>query len=60
MRAILIEEERFSEIRETLKYEAERLAHEKPEWSAAIAETHRLLNYHFVRWAQSHGASCTR
>jgi len=62
MRAIIIEEERFTEIRAIMKYEFERVAAMNPEpmWKGAITEAERAINYHFVRWAQSHGASCVK
>lgn len=68
MKAIIIEEERFGELCELLKLKAEsvgndsstpeRCGWERQMWRAAVDEAHRTLHYHFVRWAQSHGASC--
>lgn len=67
MRAIIIEEDRFTEIVELLRYEAERMLAERcPDgvepavWRTAVGEAHRSFNYHLVTWAQSHGARCTR
>jgi hypothetical protein len=68
MKAIIIEEERFKEILELMKLEsyklkesneAERLGIDKSIWEEAIRAVHRNMHYYFVRWAQSHGASCT-
>jgi len=68
MRVILIEEERFAEICLLMKAEAMRTAEngylkekaglstEQVKWAAD--EIHRSIHFHFVRWAQSHGASC--
>lgn len=69
MRAIIIEEDRFTELTEILELErhkpeadrtAERLGWDKQMWRAALDEAHRRYHFHFVRWAQSHGASCVR
>lgn len=69
MRAIIIEEDRFNDLTQTLELErhkavmdntAERLGWDKQVWRAALDEAHRLYHCHFVRWAQSHGASCVR
>jgi hypothetical protein len=70
MRAIIIEEDRFAEIAELMKLEAmnmadrattaERLGWDKNVWKAACDEVHRSMHFHFVRWAQSHGASCVK
>lgn len=70
MRAIIIEEERFAEICTLLQAEAMRLGADSntPEllgwernlWRAAVDEAYRSMHFHFVRWAQSHGASCIR
>lgn len=69
MKVILIEEERFAEIRDLMKLKAlalaqesntpERLGFSKSLWECAIEEVQRSMQYHFVKWAQSHGASCT-
>lgn len=70
MRAIIIEEERFTEICALMKAEAvnlgqnsntpERLGWDRNVWRAAVDEAHRTMHFHFVRWAQSHGASCIK
>ena len=62
MRAIIIEEERFTEIREIMRFECEKIKNMNPgsEWRGAVQEVERTINFHFVRWAQSHGASCVR
>lgn len=70
MKAIIIEEERFTEICELMRFECEKLGHDSstPErlnwsrniWREAVMEAHRSMNYHFIVWAQSHGASCIR
>lgn len=70
MRVIIIEEERFVEILELMKAESKRLAADsntpgrlgwsKSMWEEACAEVQRNIHFHFVRWAQSHGASCVR
>lgn len=70
MRAIIIEEERFVEVLQLMRAEATTL-HENayllqkcgltPERAKFAAdEMFRTINLHFVRWAQSHGASCVR
>ena len=68
MKVILIEEERFSEILELMKAKTldiaerdntpERCGWSREMWTAAVNEAHRTMHYYFVRWAQSHGASC--
>jgi hypothetical protein len=70
MRAIIIEEDRFVEILDLMKLEAmtlsehsntaERMGWDKSIWKAAVDEVHRSMHFHFVRWAQSHGAKCVR
>lgn len=70
MKAIIIEEDRFGEITALLRAEAvqlgndsstpERLGWDRSVWRAAVDEAHRSMHFHFVRWAQSHGASCVR
>lgn len=70
MRAIIIEEDRFLDVmqsfaleKESLKQRtqtAERIGCTPSAWNAAVDEAHRSLHYHFVKWAQSHGASCVR
>jgi GTPase Era involved in 16S rRNA processing len=68
MRVILIEEERFAEVADLMRQAATEL-HESayllnkcgltPEQAKFAAdEMFRSINFTFVRWAQSHGASC--
>lgn len=68
MRAIIIEEERFAEIVSLMKAEATNLKDNAylcqqtgltpAQMQFAADEIFRSINFHFVRWAQSHGASC--
>ena len=70
MRAIIIEEERFTEICNLMKAEAlatgnngylkQQTGLTKDQIQFAADEIHRAIHFHFVRWAQSHGASCTK
>ena len=70
MRAIIIEEERFAEVCELMRkrttditnnaYLLERCGLTKEQAQFAVDELHRAMHYEFVRWAQSHGASCVR
>lgn len=69
MRAIIIEEERFTEVCDLMNAVPHRPdgSHwDKPDgisnehWEQALQQAHRTINYVFVRWAQSHGASCTK
>lgn len=70
MRAIIIEEDRFAEICELMKKAATEVREDgyllqqcklTPEQAKFAAdEIHRKIHYHFVRWAQSHGASCVQ
>ena len=71
MRAIIIEEERFTEILALLKAkcttidpftlrEAEVLGVPPEKLKPLMDSMFRTFNMEFVRWAQSHGASCTR
>lgn len=68
MRVIIIEEERFAEIVNLMRAQATTL-HENAyllqqcgltaeQAKFAADEMFRIMNFHFVRWAQSHGASC--
>jgi len=69
MRAIIIEEERFVEICKLLQAEClhlpknaylrEHTGLSEEQIKFAADEMFRKFNYHFVRWAQSHGANCT-
>ena len=69
MKAIIIEEDRFVEIAELMKAKAleiktsrTRSMIDAPQavWDAVVSEVSRSIHYHFVQWAQSHGASCIR
>jgi len=73
MRAIIIEEDRFAEVLAAMKARAKaqhensflRVLQERykltPQETEMLAdEVFRSINYEFVRWAQSHGASCVR
>lgn len=70
MRAIIIEEERFTEICNLMKararevgengYLKDRTGLTKDQINFAVDEMHRAIHFEFVRWAQSHGASCVR
>ena len=71
MRAIIIEEDRFLDMTAALELRAEvasgirdntaeRMGWPQDMWESAIAEARRQMHYEFVRWAQSHGASCVR
>jgi hypothetical protein len=69
MKAIIIEEDRFNDLTDALKLkeldkrsnnEAERLGWPINIWNAALAQARSEMHFEFVRWAQSHGASCVR
>lgn len=68
MRAIIIEEERFTELCDLLKaaesdiksHSAEAFGISQRAWAAAVEEARRKFHHVFVRWAQSHGASCIK
>jgi hypothetical protein len=71
MKAIIIEEDRFTDFTTALHLKkmeiggptdntAERMGWDKQLWRAALDEAHRSYHYEFVRWAQSHGATCVR
>lgn len=69
MKAIIIEEDRFNDLTETLRLAeldkrndntAERLGWDMTVWHQALEQARREMHFHFVRWAQSHGASCVR
>lgn len=70
MKAIIIEEERFAEICDLMKAKAqeiaersrtpERLNWDETMWKNACNEVHQAIHCTFVRWAQSHGASCVK
>jgi hypothetical protein len=67
MKAIIIEEDRFNDLTETLRLKemdkrsdntAVRLGWDLNIWHEALNSARREMHYEFVRWAQSHGASC--
>jgi hypothetical protein len=69
MRAIIIEEDRFNDLTETLRLKeldkrsdntAERLNWPINIWHEALNQARREMHLEFVRWAQSHGASCVK
>lgn len=73
MRAVIIEDDRFAELVETLELQKASLAKNggnflarKPEgmdqahWESVIQDVHKAFHCTFVRWAQSHGARCVR
>lgn len=68
MKAIIIEEERFTEICNLMKARAETAKYpgvrpdflDERQWQIALKAAHRAINFEFVRWAQSHGASCVK
>lgn len=69
MRAIIIEEDRFSDLLDALRLRememrtspaAETLGISAQAWNAALSEARKQFHYEFVRWAQSHGASCVK
>ena len=69
MRVILIEEDRFIDLTEALRLcesdkrndnTASRLNWPKEIWHEALDHARREMHFEFVRWAQSHGASCVR
>lgn len=70
MRAIIIEEDRFVEICELMKHRAneisidaslaELLGVDVRVLRAVTMEIQRMMHCEFVRWAQSHGASCVK
>ena len=69
MKAIIIEEERFTEVVQMMRArvkEAASFSQHKPQgltdeqWEHALSQAGQTINYVFVKWAQSHGASCTK
>jgi len=70
MKVILIEEQRFTEVCDLMKSRATELRDNSylcaqtkltPEqMKFAADEIYRAIHYEFVRWAQSHGASCVK
>jgi hypothetical protein len=69
VRAIIIEEDRFLDLTESLRLAAldkrsdntaQRLGWDMKIWHEALDQARREMHFEFVRWAQSHGASCVR
>ena len=69
MRAIIIEEDRFIDFTDAMKLResdkrndntAERLGWPINVWHEALNQARREMHFEFVRWAQSHGASCVK
>ena len=71
MRAIIIEEDRFVEVLELMKKAATEMPENcylrtsfpqltETQIKALADDMFRAINYQFVRWAQSHGASCVQ
>lgn len=69
MKVIIIEEDRFNDLTEALRLKevdsrsnntAVRLGWPLDIWHAALDQARREMHFEFVRWAQSHGASCVR
>jgi len=68
MKVILIEEERFAEVAALIRLECLKTVENgylkqhtgltESQIKFAADEMFRAFNFHFVRWAQSHGASC--
>lgn len=69
MKAIIIEEDRFNDLTNALRLceadgrndnTANRLGWPINIWHEALNQARREMHYEFVKWAQSHGASCVR
>lgn len=71
MKVILIEEDRFVDLTKAIELKklnkstgndntAERLGWPINIWHEALNQARSEFHYEFVRWAQSHGASCVR
>jgi hypothetical protein len=69
VKVILIEEARFPEVIDLMKARAEKIDRSYVGDASGLTDQQikhvadavfRALNYEFVRWAQSHGASCVR
>jgi hypothetical protein len=69
MKVIIIEEDRFNDLTEKLRLHeldkrsdntAERLGWPLNIWHEALNQARSEMHMEFVRWAQSHGASCLR
>lgn len=68
-RVILIEEDRFAEVCDLLEKNIKEMQKSRSawgsrltdeEWKYLLNDIHRNVHFHFVTWAQSHGASCVR
>ncbi len=70
MKAIIIEEDRFAEVCDAMKaaaiaqsenaYLCQHTNLTRQQVKYAADEIHRGIHMVFVRWAQSHGASCVK
>jgi len=70
MKVILIEEARFAEVMTLIRSEClampdncylrQHTGLTEQQVKFAADEMFRKFNFHFVRWAQSHGASCVK
>ena len=69
MKVILIEEARFPEAIDLMKARADKIDRSYVGDASGLTDQQikfvadavfRAVNYEFVRWAQSHGASCVR
>ena len=69
MKAIIIEEARFTDLTDALRLKeadkrndntAVRLGWPTNIWHEALEHARREMHMEFVRWAQSHGATCVR
>lgn len=69
MKVILIEEARFPEVIDLMKARADKIDRSFVGDAAGLTDQQirfvaeavfRAVNFEFVRWAQSHGASCVR
>jgi hypothetical protein len=64
MKVILIEEERFAEVTELMQGAANRVHMDfgltDLQKQIIKQDIYRAVHFEFVRWAQSHGASCVK
>jgi hypothetical protein len=69
VKVILIDEDRFNDLTDRLlirEQDSNNVPHGRPEgcstqvWKAALDSARREMHFEFVRWAQSHGATCVR
>jgi hypothetical protein len=68
VKVIQIEADRFAEVATLMEFEADSCAQSPhlqqctgltaEQLAPIIDQVHRVIHFHFVRWAQSHGASC--